>query len=291
MGGASGVPDNPALGKDLEGLGGSRGQLQPDVQVPSWAQSGNLKSFFETGDMSGIQSWLMANNPNSNAVPEAGAAKGPELPGANAAPEPATMASIAAPSGVAQPTYSAGTGVASQPTTPQGGRLGGILAGPVTPAAPAAPAGMMTREQVQAEQQRATEAEQARQSEWVFAQLPESMPNQVTEANLRDSNFNVGGLYMPTLQDPWNPGRLNNFVAGATQPPSNYTLPSDLATRQAGSTLDAATASQYPRMRRALYDFNMRAYGNPYGPAPVTPPPQTLAEQAAARTNLNYGNN
>ena len=32
-----------------------------------------------------------------------------------------------------------------------------------------------------------------------------------------------------------------------------------------GDTI-SGDASAYPRMRRELYDFNMRVYGSPYGP-------------------------
>ena len=301
MGGAGGTPEglSKIQQEGMAGINGSRGDLAnpwpvtegKDIYTPPWAG----------GDLAGKQAeaagfdfpgWLASMGIGTGASASGGLVNSQGLneattgsnaqPATNAAPEPAaTTANLGLPS---QYSLGAGAGIggAATPgaTTSGVGVMGGVLAGPATPTTPAATG--LTPEQVRIEAQTAAKDAEARTlaaqqkatadaaaqraadqkaqadkaSEWVSVNLPDSFhanQSNLFAAQQQPGTYNYGGVYTPKNLSQTN--MADFYGQGATR--SGFAP---------GTTLTGADAENQPRMRRALYDFNMQAYGNPYGP-------------------------
>jgi hypothetical protein len=108
----------------------------------------------------------------------------------------------------------------------------------------------------------AKKADEAKAAEQVYVPLPHQLDGNWLMQNKGASQYN--GINLPQGLDMWN-------VYGYSDPSQQYATPqgSTAALPQgmkAGDVVSADKRGTLPTMTRALYDFNMRAYGNPYGP-------------------------
>ena len=250
MGGAGGTPDL----KDPAGIGGSRSTLEnKGITVPEWAAGDTMGSWL-TKAFPGVQM-------NAQNVSEATTGN----TGTVSAPEPTTMASLGFPAaGNRPPEYAAGTGNRTETITRQAEQ-------PMRPtapiaAAPAAPAADPN-------------AAKAKGDDWVYANIPTAYWQQGEDAIVKGAQpgGNFAGVYMP--QGLTRSNAANYMEAGTMATMGGQPLPP--AQFKPGDALTGVDPATQPRMRRALYDFNMANYGNPYGPHGnySNPPPPSFLMQ------------
>ena len=212
--------------KDLSGIGSSRAGLETAAGSEPQKMLDQLPGW-AAGDT--MESWLTRLPGGDGGVSK------PAEPAATAmAPEASTLGSL----GAAPPVYAAGTGTRSE----AGERAAVPMLGPGISGAAPAPAGPTTKP-----------------DDWVsVGTMPDSF--HANQANLsaaqlaKPGEYNFNGVYAPKNLSQTN--SLQYSSQGPQQP--NPMAP--------GTTLTGADADNQPRMRRQLYDFNMNAYGNPFGP-------------------------
>ncbi len=86
--------------------------------------------------------------------------------------------------------------------------------------------------------------------DWVSVGMPAGFNtdvNNLYRAQQQPGVYNYNGVYMPK-----DISQINAWKYSTAQ--------------GTGQPLTGADAENQPRMRRQLYEFNMNAYGNPYGP-------------------------
>ncbi len=228
MGGAGGTPDP----QDPSGIGGSRTALEAKAggALPQWAAGDTVGSWL-TKAFPGVQM-------NDQNVSEATTGTTGTV---NAAPEPTTAAAL----GMRPPEYARGLGNRSEADS----RAAVPMTGPGVSGPASAPAGK-TAEQLAAEAK-------AKGEEWVSVQMPDAFhanASNLYAAQQQPGTYNFGGVYAP------------KGISQTNAPQYSSQGPQQPGALAPGSTLTGADAENQPRMRRALYDFNMSAYGNPYGP-------------------------
>lgn len=208
----------------------------PNSTMPSWAQG------MSSSDWSSLTTaFPQLNNSTVNATPAS------------------VVSNLGFPSGAVPlaPPQAQGPGFQSYPYPDVAPALGHLAAEPTAvPDAPAAAA------EAPAPAPAAPTGPAA--DPWVFTYLPQSWGAGETYPN--NPTYNYNGFYAPsTMQggyaapftDPNIAQTVSTLTAGGRY---NY------GGVKPGDVLTDESAAGFPRMRKSLYDFNMGAYGNPYGP-------------------------
>ena len=236
MGGGGGVPE----AKDPSGIGSSRAGLEAAAgaepskmldQLPGWAAGDTMESWLTRmpGSVAGTPPDKAADTPAPAAMaPEASTTLG-------------TLGAADASSGgySRPPVYGAGTGNRTE-ADERAGRFAGMQGPGIAGAAPV-PAGPATQP-----------------DDWVSVGLPAGFnadASNLYAAQQQPGAYNYNGVYTPRNLSQSN---VMQYSPGQGPQQPNAMAP--------GTTLAGADVENQPRMRRQLYDFNMNAYGNPYGP-------------------------